>query len=420
LPTLSELLIALTKLPGLEAERFTTGVQAAPPSGAYVGVAAGADATRQIVTTDLAKLDVSGSGTDTDASWYQGAYLHLPTLGLQRRVAQDGYSANEAASTATDQAGSSDRVAVLTLERTLGTTVAASLAAELHTPLPPMYDADRKTSLRSWLNRALSVLRMPARITLTGVANAYRYSLAAYPWLAHEGDLIRVSDQEHYSDQDPYVLPGRSLIRFDAGVPYLTVQAPVTAGASFYLDVFRPLSTWIAVTAAGTASLTADAVTSVTVSRGGSYLTAPTVTFSGGGGTGAAGTAVLAGGTVTSVTVTSGGSGYTTAPTVTFSDGAFASSTVGLVNLSDQSRGKAEDIALLAYYFACDELQHRHGSGTDLQWAERRARVASSVAPFLAWGQQEGPQVRRTDQGVWGDHPTFLARREGGRARRWG
>jgi hypothetical protein len=44
----------------------------------------------------------------------------------------------------------------------------------------------------------------------------------------------------------------------------------------------------------------------------------PTVTFSGGGGSGATGVPVLSGGTIASVAITDGGSGYTSVPTVTF------------------------------------------------------------------------------------------------------
>lgn len=67
-------------------------------------------------------------------------------------------------------------------------------------------------------------------------------------------------------------------------------------------------------------------VESVTVTNGGSsYETPPTVTFTGGGGTGAAGTAVLTADAVTSVTITNAGSGYTTAPTVGFTGGGGAS-----------------------------------------------------------------------------------------------
>jgi hypothetical protein len=75
-------------------------------------------------------------------------------------------------------------------------------------------------------------------------------------------------------------------------------------------------------TTAGLTWLIGAPVTAVTVTASGSaYTSAPTVTFTGGGGSGAAGTAVISGGVVVSVTVTAGGSGYTSAPTVGFISG---------------------------------------------------------------------------------------------------
>jgi len=59
-------------------------------------------------------------------------------------------------------------------------------------------------------------------------------------------------------------------------------------------------------------------VTSVAVGTGGTlYVEAPTVAFSGGGGSSAAATATIAGGAVTAITPTNVGSDYTSAPTVT-------------------------------------------------------------------------------------------------------
>jgi hypothetical protein len=67
---------------------------------------------------------------------------------------------------------------------------------------------------------------------------------------------------------------------------------------------------------------TSEVVGSVIVSSGGSgYTAAPTVGFTGGGGTGAAGTAIIANGAVTGVTITNPGAGYTSAPSVTFTGG---------------------------------------------------------------------------------------------------
>jgi len=63
-------------------------------------------------------------------------------------------------------------------------------------------------------------------------------------------------------------------------------------------------------------------VGTIAVSDGGSgYTSAPTVAFTGGGGSGAAATAVLTDGVVTSVVVTDPGSGYTSTPTISFTGG---------------------------------------------------------------------------------------------------
>lgn len=61
----------------------------------------------------------------------------------------------------------------------------------------------------------------------------------------------------------------------------------------------------------------------VNVTNGGTgYTTAPTVSFNGGGGSGATGFATIDGdGKISGVTITSAGSGYTSAPAVTFTGG---------------------------------------------------------------------------------------------------
>ncbi|MEI7852790.1 MAG: Ig-like domain repeat protein [Planctomycetota bacterium] len=62
----------------------------------------------------------------------------------------------------------------------------------------------------------------------------------------------------------------------------------------------------------------AGVLTSIPVNSGGSgYVSVPTVSITGGGGTGATATATVVNGVVTAITVTNGGTGYTTAPTVT-------------------------------------------------------------------------------------------------------
>lgn len=72
----------------------------------------------------------------------------------------------------------------------------------------------------------------------------------------------------------------------------------------------------------GYATVSGGVVTGVSVKKSGMlYTSAPTVSFSGGGGSGATATATISNGKVTGVTITAGGTGYTSAPTVSFSGG---------------------------------------------------------------------------------------------------
>jgi len=69
----------------------------------------------------------------------------------------------------------------------------------------------------------------------------------------------------------------------------------------------------------GVATLSGSSVASVAFSKSGTYSTPPTVTFTGGGGSGASAVAVVSGGVLTGINVVSGGTGYTSPPIVTIS-----------------------------------------------------------------------------------------------------
>jgi hypothetical protein len=75
-------------------------------------------------------------------------------------------------------------------------------------------------------------------------------------------------------------------------------------------------------------SLNSIGALGVNISNGGSgYTSAPSVTFSGGGGNGATANAIIQNGSVVGVNVISGGNGYTALPTVAFSGGGGAGAT---------------------------------------------------------------------------------------------
>lgn len=70
------------------------------------------------------------------------------------------------------------------------------------------------------------------------------------------------------------------------------------------------------------AVLTGDAVSAVTIINGGAaYTEAPTLSFSGGAGTGATATVTITDGKITAITIGAGGSGYTSAPAIALAGG---------------------------------------------------------------------------------------------------
>lgn len=99
-----------------------------------------------------------------------------------------------------------------------------------------------------------------------------------------------------------------------------SIEVILQSGGSGDFSVGESVFTRLYYPTAGS-TLSGITVDSVTVTDGGfGYTSAPTVVFTGGGGTGAtATTTVSASGIVTGITITAGGTGYTTAPTVTFS-----------------------------------------------------------------------------------------------------
>ncbi len=114
-------------------------------------------------------------------------------------------------------------------------------------------------------------------------------------------------------------------------------DAPPQAGNSGAQIASRfPMYFWADTVAAQDNNWISDGVISINLTNSGNgYVSAPTVTLTGGDGTGATATANLAGnGTLSSITVANPGEGYTVAPTVTFTGGnaALASGTAAISN----------------------------------------------------------------------------------------
>lgn len=130
-------------------------------------------------------------------------------------------------------------------------------------------------------------------------------------------------------------------------------QSKSTATVPAYGQADVTLSGYSSFAVSGTVylDLTPGRVTRVAVTTPGTgYTTAPTVSFTGGGGTGAAASAVIdTAGTVRYIVITNYGTGYTTAPTVGFTGGGGtgAAATATINNYSD---------AVLADLFGADNV----------------------------------------------------------------
>lgn len=101
------------------------------------------------------------------------------------------------------------------------------------------------------------------------------------------------------------------------------IAATVAGGGSSVVTTSSPHNLSAPSGTGATARVSNGVVRSITVATAGSgYTSDPSVSITGGGGTGATAIAVRSGNTVASVTITNAGSGYTSTPTVTISGGA--------------------------------------------------------------------------------------------------
>jgi len=125
---------------------------------------------------------------------------------------------------------------------------------------------------------------------------------------------------------------------------------------------------------AATATVSGDAVATISMIGGGSgYTTAPLITFSTSGSTTpATATANLTDDVVTSITLNSGGSGYTSVPTVIFNGQSNGYSTshgiinnsMGIVNITDNTMGSITTVSSNTYSQGFESIYLRAASGT--------------------------------------------------------
>jgi len=149
----------------------------------------------------------------------------------------------------------------------------------------------RGDSMELWLSKLTFGSSRPSIVTVTASADA-----------ATDAETIAATIST------PTVLYRRDVLWFSAAGVLAVVKETVNLGGT---------GTGLSLTAVLGTGGNAQKVVSVTINNGGSgYVTAPTLAFTGGAGSGATATCTVVDGVVTSVTVTAQGSGYTSVPTV--------------------------------------------------------------------------------------------------------
>jgi len=163
--------------------------------------------------------------------------------------------------------------------------------------------------------------------------NTYLQIIASTGYFIWDGSLLfGPGSMAPYSDAD-LISPGLGY----TGTPDVQIVGGGGSGATATAVVSGGVVTGVKLTATGTGytseptvligqvtpgGTAGGAINQIIIINGGSnYTTAPTVGFTGGGGSGATATAILTAGIVTSFNITTPGSGYTGNPTVTFTGG---------------------------------------------------------------------------------------------------
>lgn len=88
--------------------------------------------------------------------------------------------------------------------------------------------------------------------------------------------------------------------------------------------------------------------------------------------------------------------------------GTWATSTVGLVNETDECTGKLEEITLVAFYHYCVMMAFADPRGPSSAWLARAKQAASDAAPFLVWDQDSMVDPRDQMGHGWPDSQSFV------------
>ncbi len=291
----------------------TTGVLY---SGTYQGTASGSDAARRVVSSDLGLSNLAGTSAEIPSTAKDFQWMYAPASAEQRRIVKNGYNAFNAASdvlTGHNSGANAYIVGYLTADRNFASTLAANMTVEVLGRFP-VNSYEEMPGLHWAINEALQVMHWPFKLSVTGVANQFRYDLSSSAsWLKRPEQIIRVYRPDGNDGRGPQVMPGKVWIEPDGEKTYLHIPESVPTGTTFYVQVRRPSSTWIRV-----------------------------------GGT-------------------------------------WATSTVGLVNETDEALPEVDRVTAVAYWQLCLRMARKGPKPQESEWAQEAKLAAQDAAPFVEW-----------------------------------
>lgn len=386
-------------------QEFPTGVLYA---SLYQGTASGSDGARRVISSELAAINLAGTGPGIMSTAKTGEWVWIPWSGEQRRILSGGYNAYATAtSVLTGQNVSADNLIVgyVTLDRPLAAVLPPDTDIEI-TDRFPVLSSESLPGLHWAINEALSLMHWPRSVTVTAVTGTARYDLSTTaPWFTDPGQFVRAYRHHDDSTQGPVPMAGKAWVEPDGEKIYFNIPAneTVTTGENFTIQVRMPALNWINVKrqARFTVTITGGAVSAVTVVDGGlGYTSVPTMTVTGTGSS-ATLTAVVTNGSVTSVTVNAGGSGYAQGSTVVTASaptGTWASSTVGLVNDDDEAIIPVDRVSAVAYAILARRMVKNGPKPQAAEWAAEADAAEKEVRDILE--HQPEPMTPQTNR-LW-------------------
>lgn len=393
-------------------------------SGTYQGVASGSDAARRIVSSDLATVDLVGTAGEIKATAKDYQWTYVPTTAEQRRIVKNGYASyNLASAVLTGHAAGADAsiVGYALVDRALAAVLPANAPVEILGRFPAL-GYEEMPGLHWAIGEALAVMHIARKESITADGTNRIDVSTLFPWLKRPEQLVRVFGVDPSNGYGPTPMLGKAWLEPDGEKMWLHVTERISSGSVFTIQVRRPAHTWVLVkrTARASVTVTAGAITAVTLVNGGvGYSGTATATF-GGAGTGASVTVTVAGGAVTGFSGLVGGSAYVQATTtVTISaptTTTWTTSTVGPVNDEDEVVPEVDRVTAVAYWMLCKRMARRGPKPQQKEWEDEARIAAADAAPFLEH-QVEPPTPRRGRRVPY--HPTGRAWRPVASGRRW-